>query len=119
MSILELPVSIDPAVQFVTQLGDQKIGFDLKWNDRSERFELDLYYDTTQEYFLRGLNLVLGCDLLEPYNFGLGHLVLVDTSNRHTEANLENFGTVVKLMWVSEDEDLNETVSNVPEPYLP
>jgi len=119
MSIIEIPVNTDPAQRFTTQLGTQKIVFDFRWNDRSERFELDLFRDDDQSVIVRGLNVVLGCDLLEPYNFGLGHLVVVDTSNLHQEANLTNFGDVVKLMWVSDDEPLPETVSNIPDPYLP
>jgi hypothetical protein len=116
--IIELPVTTDPAQRFTTQLGDTKIVFDLQWNDRSERFELSLFYDATQEVIVRGLNVVLGCDLLEPFNFNLGHLVVVDTANLHTEANLSNFGTVVKFMWVSADEVLPEPAQTIPAPAL-
>jgi hypothetical protein len=102
--ILELPFSNHPAHTFVTQLGDQKYGFDVKFNDRSGVWTLDLSDDTTKEVLLQSVPLVLGCNLLGPYNFGMGAMLVVDTSNQGKDATADDLGERVKVYWFSEDE---------------
>jgi hypothetical protein len=102
--ISEVPVASDPAQSFTTQLGPRKIQFDLRWNDRASVWVMDLTDDATGSVLLRGIPLVLGCDLLEPYNLGLGRLVVIDTSRTNTDASYDDLGTRVKLYWLSADE---------------
>jgi hypothetical protein len=102
--IIEIPVSADPAQTFVTQLGDVKFKFDIQWNDRSQQFSLSLSNDDTEEVYFYGVPLVLGVDLLEPHNYGIGAMMVVDTGNLGQEATLADFGDRVKLYWFSEDE---------------
>lgn len=54
--------------------------------------------------FRAALQLVLGQDLFEPYNFGIGALVVIDTSNRGREATANDLGDRVKVYWFSTDE---------------
>jgi hypothetical protein len=100
----ELPITADAAQSFVTQLGLAKLKFDIQWNDRSNQFSLSLSNDETLQVYVYGQPLVLGQELLEAYNYGIGALLLVDTSKQGSEATLDDFGTRTKLYWFSEDE---------------
>jgi hypothetical protein len=102
--IVEVPITADPAQKFITQLGELNFVFDIQWNDRSSQFSLTLSNDDTDLTYFTGVPLVLGTDLLDPYNYDVGSLVLVDTSNGNTEATVEDFGDRVKLYWYSPDE---------------
>lgn len=102
--ILELPISSDPAQSFVTQLGDTKFRFEIKFNDRSSVWTMDLIDEVTKEPLLYSIPLVLGLDLLEPYNLGIGHLLVVDESNRGRDAGPGDLGSRVKAYWFSPDE---------------
>jgi hypothetical protein len=104
--ILELPFSNDPAQSFLSQLGDKKYGFNVKFNDRSGVWTLDLSDDATKAVLLQSVPLVLGCDLLEPYNFGIGRIMVMDTTNRGKDATAADLGDRVKVYWFSSDEVL-------------
>lgn len=102
--ILEIPVSNDPAQVFTTQLGEAKYVFDVRYNDRSGVWTLDLYEASTQALIVASLPLVTGQDLLEPYNFGIGSLLCVDGSGQGEDAGPDDLGDRVKLYWFSPDE---------------
>lgn len=109
----QVPVTNDAAQKFVTQLGDSKFEFDIQWNDRSGLFSLTLTNDDTKQIYFQGVPMVLGVDLLEPYNYAIGSLVLYDTTNRSIDANLDNLGDSVLLFWFTEQEKadaINATV---------
>ena len=102
--MLEIPVSNDPAQVFTTQLGETKYVFDVKYNDRSGVWTLDLYDATTQALVVASLAMVIGHDLLEPYNFGIGRLFCFDMTNQGLDAGPDDLGDRVKLYWFSPDE---------------
>ena len=102
--ILELPFSNDPAQVFTTQLDDAKYTFAAKYNDRSGVWTLDLYDGATQQLVAASLPLVLGQDLLEPYNLGVGRLLCVDTSGQGRDAGPDDLGERIKVYWFSPDE---------------
>ena len=102
--ILELPFSNDPAQVFTAQLGDTKYTIDAKYNDRSGVWTLDLYDAATQALVVASLPLVIGQDLLEPYNFGIGSILCVDTSGQGADAGPDDLGERVKVYWFSPDE---------------
>ena len=102
--ILELPLSSGPAQIFTTQLGETKYSFDVKYNDRSGVWTLDLYEAATQALLAASLPLVIGQDLLEPYNFGIGSLLCVDTTGQGLDAGPDDLGDRVRVYWFSADE---------------
>lgn len=111
--MFQVPVTNDAAQSFVTQLGEFKLQFDIQWNDRSNQFSLTLINDDTQEIYFQGVPLLLGTDLLEPYNYGLGALMVVDTTNQRKEATLETFGVSSLLYWFDEQEKLDAVNSAI------
>jgi hypothetical protein len=102
--ILELPFSNDPAQVFTIQLGDAKFVFDSKYNDRSGVWTLDLYDAATKALIVASLPLVIGQDLLEPYNFDMGSILCVDTTGQGMDAGPDELGDRVKVYWFSADE---------------
>lgn len=102
--ILELPFTSEPAYVFTTQLGDAKFTFDVKFNDRSGVWTADIYDAVSKLLIVSSLALVLGQDLLEPYNFGMGSLFCVDTSGQGLDAGPDELGARVKVYWASQDE---------------
>lgn len=101
--IVELPFSSDPAQAFTTQLGDEKYIIEAKFNDRSGVWTIDLY-DATQQPIALSLPLLLGQDLLEPYNFGMGRILCVDETELGKDAGPDDLGSRVKVYWFSSDE---------------
>jgi hypothetical protein len=100
----ELPFISAP--QSVTvQLGSAKYRFKTQFNSRSGVWTFDLY-DAADRMMIASVALVLGQDLLEPYNFGIGRIVCIDTSKQGVEAGPNDLGVRVKVYWVSEDEVL-------------
>lgn len=102
--IIELPITSDAAQTFVTQLGDVKYQFDVIYNDRSGIWTMTITEFVSQVVIISGLPIVLGQPLLEPYNFGIGELLVSDTSESSTDAGADDMGTRVKVYWASEDE---------------
>ncbi len=102
--ILELPFSNDAAQVFTTQLGETKYIFDARYNDRSGVWTVDLYDDSSKALIAASLPLVIGQDLLEPYNFGIGSLLCVDTTSQGLDAGPDDLGDRVKVYWFSPDE---------------
>ncbi len=81
---------------FYAQLGEREITFKLNFISYVDTpyWNMDLLENGTP--LVVGLNLVGGCDLLAPYNLGLGSLYLAGAA-----ATLANLGTANELVWVS------------------
>lgn len=102
--MIEMPIENVPAQSFTVQLTDDKYKLDIQWNDRGQYFTMSISEDTTGVAIAHGLPLVLGQDVLSPYNFGIGSFIMVDTSNRGEDTTIDEFGARFKLCWFSEDE---------------
>lgn len=102
--ILELPITNDPAQEFITQLGDRKFSFEIKYNDVSRVWTMDIADPISNLPILLGLPLILGANLLEPYNLNIGGLGAFDTTSLAADATAEDMGTRVKIYWWTDDE---------------
>jgi hypothetical protein len=102
--IIQLPLSSDPVQTFITQLGSAKYQFDVRWNDRSSLWVLDISDPSSQTPIASGLALVLGADLLLPYSLGIGELIVIDETGTHTPATVDSLGSSVNVYWLSPDE---------------
>jgi hypothetical protein len=95
--MLELPLSGDPAQEWVTALDRVKYLFRVQLNTRSDSWTLDI--NTEQDVPLSlGIPLVLGADLLANYRVMAGMLFLVDytgTGDDPTGDNLDQYGLVL------------------------
>jgi hypothetical protein len=101
-----VPMTTDPAQRFISQLGDIKYRFDIQYNDRSGVWTLSLQEDLSELVLFQGVPMLLGVDLLRPYNFNIGQLVMLDTSASLQDATDADFSDRVVLYWISPDEEL-------------
>ena len=100
--IVELPLTTDPSQRFVIQLGATKYTFWVKYNSRSVVWTLDLFQTRDNAPLLSSIPIVLGVDLLWPYNLAMGHLIAGDSSGQGKDATADDLGSRVKLFWYSE-----------------
>lgn len=102
--IVEIPLSSDPAQTFTVQLDRAKYIFSMKFNSRSGVWTLDMSLASTKAVILQSIPILLGVDLLYPYNLGIGRLIAGDTSSKGLDATADDLGTRVKLFWYSASE---------------
>lgn len=102
--IIQLPVSSDPAQDFVTTLGEQTYEFYIRWNDRGSFWTMDVTDYNSQTKLISGMPLLLGCDLFSPYVLQNGSLIAYDTSGASQDANYDDLGTRVQMYWFDESE---------------
>lgn len=104
--ILELPLSSDPAQSFSVQLGQVKYYIEAQYNSRNGVWTLDLFDDASRVAIVRGIALVLGVDMLAPYNLGIGTFIALDNTGQGLDAGQDDLGTRVAVYWLSPDETL-------------
>jgi hypothetical protein len=90
--------------QFTVQLGVWSLTFLVYFNDRSQLWMFDVSDARANETLLCGAPIVLGQDLLEPYIFGIGSLVAIDTSQQGDEAGPDDLGDRVVVAYYTPDE---------------
>ncbi len=102
--IIALPTNQEPAQSFIIRLGIIRVLIDIQWNDRTQLFSLSMSNPDTGFFYFQGAPMVLGVDFLGAFNFGIGAMILVDSSATGREAGIPDLGTRVILYWFSEDE---------------
>ncbi len=103
-----VPLTNDSSSLFNITLGENELNFQTKFNTRYNIWEVDIY-DQVQTPLVYGVPLLLGSDVLAPYNLGLGSLVVVDLREEFLDANVDNIGSEVILSYFLPDE-LQESV---------
>lgn len=102
--IIQIPVTNDPAQDFVMQLGTSKWEFYVRYNDRGNFWTMDITDYNSQTLLVAGMPLVLGTDLLSPYILENGSLIAYDTTGSSTDAGPDDLGQRVMLYWFSPDQ---------------
>lgn len=102
--IIELPVTNDPAQVFITALAGVKYRFEVKYNDRSGAWTMDIYRVSTGEPLIMGASLVLDTDILDPYYTIPGAIMALDLVTDKIEAGPDDMGSRVKVYWYSDEE---------------
>lgn len=85
--------------RFSALLGSVEVAFELDFMPYLEVPSWNLTLKREGVAIATGLLLRCGCDLLAPYQLGLGALVVVGD-----EPTLDNLGVTSHLVWVPEDE---------------
>lgn len=102
--IIQLPLSNDLSQDFVTQLGSTKYEFLVNWNDRANFWTMDIIDYVSQKPLILGMPLLLGCDLLGPFNINNGALIMFDETGMGQDAGYADLGSRVTAYWFSADE---------------
>jgi len=103
MTIITLPLNSSVAQRFVTQLGDTKYQFDIRFNDRSRVWSMSITDDASSTLLVSGIAILLGQNLLAPFNLKMGALMVYDESNSGIDAGANDLGSRVNVYWFSQD----------------
>lgn len=102
--MIEIPILDSRAQELVVQFGNTKYRLKLKYNDRSNIWTLDIVVEATKVVLIQGLPLVLGQSLLDPYNFNIGNMLVVDNVAKNVDADYQGFNNNCSLVWVTDAE---------------
>lgn len=105
--ILDLQITNEPCQRFEITLGETDYFVEIKFNDRSNVWTIDLTESITNKILFAGTPLLLAEDLLSPFNYGIGKLMLVNNSAELKDATSENLGSTLSLYYLTEDEIIN------------
>lgn len=97
-----IPLSALPSDVFRMELDDKLIRVQTKYNTRAAYWTYDLYINGTIKAY--GLALLIGADILKPFNFDIGVQFCLNVEEHNIDANSENLGSSVKLIRISEEE---------------
>ncbi len=95
--IEELPILPQADQELAIQLGNTDFLVSLHYNERAAVWLMDLYDGTTNGFIAANIALVLGADLLAPYNLGIGSLFAFDMSGAGQDAGEADLGDRVKV----------------------
>lgn len=104
--IIDLNITNDPSQLFDINLDGTDYTFSIKFNSRSNVWTADIVNTLTTEQILMGAPLVVGQDILEPYNFNIGTLTVIDTSSALVDATIDDMGTRIIFLYLTPDEIL-------------
>lgn len=104
MTYSVLPTTSQTSQQFTCQLGENKLQFDVRFNDRQGVWMMAITDAITAEKLVDGVALLLGVDLLEPFNLSIGHLIVYDEDGTNKDAGADDLGSRVNVYWLSDDE---------------
>jgi hypothetical protein len=76
----ELPVIEAPSQSFSTTLAGKRVAIDLDWNETSGRWYFALSVDDVLK--VAGRRIIMGVDLLAPFQLRMGALIAVDWEGR-------------------------------------
>jgi hypothetical protein len=102
--MIEIPILDSRAQELVVQFGNTKYRLRLKYNERSSIWTMDIINETTKVALIHGLALVLGQSLLDPYNFNIGNMLVVDNVAKNVDADYQGFNNNCSLVWVTDTE---------------
>lgn len=88
------------------QINNKNYHLELFWNASANIWIMNVYKSDGQTPIIRGLSLVLGQELLAPYNLNIGQLVVLSFDATGLDATEKNLQTAVKLVWLSSDESI-------------
>jgi len=102
--IIEIPILESVAQEQVIQFGNVKYRLKFQYNERSQLWTLGISEEVSKAVLIQGIPLVLGQELLSPYNFGIGKMMVYDKRKSGIDANFSGFTDNAALVWFSEDE---------------
>jgi hypothetical protein len=102
--MIEIPLLNSVSQEFVITLDGVNYKLLVKYNDRAGIWTMDITENVSKKILVEGVPLVLGQALLEPYNFGMGEMMVYDNSDKGTEADFDNWETQNVLVWFSASE---------------
>jgi hypothetical protein len=98
--IQQIPVTSDARQTMVCTLGGVAYELDLKFNEMSLVWTLDLYTNADGVLIGAGIPLVLGANVLQHLGPSYGAIFLIDTSGTSADAGPDDLGSRVLVYWM-------------------
>jgi hypothetical protein len=89
---------------FSTQLGIYRFRFQTLFNDYEGVWHFDLFDETASRVIGYGIPILLGMDLLSPFNLGIGAMFAADMSGEDRDAGPDDLGERVIVGYYTEEE---------------
>ncbi len=93
----------EPAQSLRVELEGELYNFRVTYNERLAVWGLDIS-DVDAVELASGVLLVVGADLLNPYNLGIGGLFVAEVGTTGGDADADNLGDVYQLIHLTEQE---------------
>jgi hypothetical protein len=106
--ILEIPILESVAQEMVVQFGNVKYRLGLQYNERSQIWTISIMEEVSKSFLIYGMPLVLGQELLAPYNFGIGRMMVFNKNKDGKDPDFTGFTENAVLVWFSEDEVITQ-----------
>lgn len=107
--MIEFTVSDDADQLFSTILNDQRVTMRLRYNEKSDRWSLDLSVDDLP--VLLGVRVVTETDLFDPYNLNLGVLFAIPSNSEPLVPNRTNLPAGLVRLYHARDEEVAEALA--------
>ena len=98
-----LPLTNSPSQTFEVDFESAIYTCRVAWNSRAEWWFIDIL-DADEVVLINGVPLLLGSNIIEQYNLGIGGLSVINTEGTEEDATSENLGTTVLLIHLTEAE---------------
>lgn len=105
--MIALPLTSDPYRTFTTVLGEVRYRLTTRWNERAQRWTLDIADAETDGILASAIPIVLGADLLQSFCPRIGRLFAIDMAaelEHGTEAGVDDLGNRIQVVWLARDE---------------
>jgi hypothetical protein len=103
----EIPLKTGvPSQTFKVDLEGNTYNFRVMYNSRIGVWTFDLS-DEDGNPLASGVTMVLGADLIDQFNLGIGSLIMVSLSPQRADASDSNLGSEILLVHVTQEEKEN------------
>ena len=98
-----IPLTNQTHQVFSVDLEGQIYRLTVEWNERLQLWSMNIS-DNDGIVLIYGIALVKGTEILEPYNLGVGGIVMVDTETDGPDATVDDLGTRILMAHLTEAE---------------
>jgi hypothetical protein len=99
-----IPFTADPAQKFSCTLNGVSYDFYAWYNDRVGVWYFNLTETASQAVLVRGVPVLCGCDMLQPYGLGIGGMYAIDTTATKTPSAVDGAADAVSITDAGVDE---------------
>jgi hypothetical protein len=99
-----IPLTSYPSQFIEVELNGKRIFLRVYWQTQDKKWYMDLSDENGT--LAAGVGMVLGADLIEQYNLGLGQLWMADLQNTEVDASANDLGVRVFLLYFAPGEEV-------------
>lgn len=102
--IAQLPFTNDAAQTVTVTLDTGVFDFYVRWNQRQQVWCMSITNNTTQVALINNIPLLLGQDLLQPYDLSIGNFMVFAEDGIQLDAAFDDLGLRINVYYISDSE---------------